>query len=136
MLHRDELIRRLVEEWMRKAEEDIKAADALLSVEFPLLFPSCFHSQQAVEKYLKALLTLHQVEFPRTHSIRELLDLINTFDKNIASELQSAVSLTPYGVESRYPGDLPEPKLDETREALEIARLVEKAVMNIIKTKT
>lgn len=81
MLHRDELIRRLVEEWMRKAEEDIKAADALLSVEFPLLFSSCFHSQQAVEKYLKALLTLHQVEFPRTHSIRELLDLINIFDK-------------------------------------------------------
>ncbi len=106
MPRKEELIRRLADEWIRKAEEDIKAAEALFDLEYPLFYPSCFHSQQAAEKYLKALLTLHQVEFPKTHSIRELLDLVHTFDENTAVKLQPAVSLTPYGVEARYPGEM------------------------------
>ena len=56
--------RRLLEQWLRKAETDLQAAQALLSHAPPLLYPSCFHAQQAAEKYLKAFLTWHQVEFP------------------------------------------------------------------------
>lgn len=127
--HKDELVRRLSAEWLRKAGDDVKAAEALLKQENPLLFPSCFHSQQAAEKYLKALLTLKQVEFPKTHSIRELLDLVKKFDEPLAERLEPAVYLTPYGVEARYPGDSPEPRIDEAGEALASARLVAEAVM-------
>ncbi|HOE12382.1 MAG TPA: HEPN domain-containing protein [bacterium] len=38
----------------------------------PFLYPACFHAQQAAEKYLNALLTWHQIEFPKTHSSLDL----------------------------------------------------------------
>jgi len=126
----DEVIRTIVGEWIHKANQDILSAEALLSHEPPLLYPSCFHSQQAAEKYLKAYLTQRQVEFPKTHSIREVLDLIKTVDDELATVLFPATALTPYGVEARYPGDIPEPSRQETEEAISLARKVRNAVMD------
>ena len=94
----------------------------------PLLYPSCFHSQPAAEKYLKAYLTQRQEEFPKTHSIREILDLIKTVDEELADTLLSAAALTPYGVDVRYPGEVPEPSQNESEEALVLARKVADAV--------
>jgi HEPN domain-containing protein len=48
----------LTRQWVDKAAQDLRAAESLLSVDPPLLYPSCFHSQQAAEKYLKAVLTM------------------------------------------------------------------------------
>ncbi len=58
--------------WWRKAAEDLAVARALRR------YPSarCFHAQQAVEKAIKALLTLHQIRFPKLHNISELLELL------------------------------------------------------------
>jgi HEPN domain-containing protein len=97
------------------------------------LHPSCFHSQQAAEKYLKAYLTRRQVEFPKTLSIRELLDLVKTFDSDLSETLLPASALTPYGVELRYPGEIAEPTRNETKEALGLARQVADTVMNRLK---
>lgn len=36
----------------------------------------CFHAEQCVEKYLKALLTLKAIDFPKTHNIAELVALL------------------------------------------------------------
>jgi len=35
-----------------------------------------FHAQQAVEKCLKAVLILHEIEFRKTHNLDELVDLL------------------------------------------------------------
>lgn len=123
-----EVIRKIVGEWVHKADQDIRAAETLLLQDPPLLDPSCFHSQQAAEKYLKAYLTQRQVEFPKTHSIREILDLVRTVDEELADTLLPAAALTPYGVEVRYPEDVPEPSQQETEEALMSARKVADAV--------
>jgi len=55
-------------EWARKAENDLKnATHALkLGAECPT-DTVCFHAQQCVEKYLKALLTFLGIDFPKTH---------------------------------------------------------------------
>jgi len=124
----DEVRRNLVGQWARKADQDYRAAESLLEDDPPLAYPSCFHSQQAAEKYLKALLTWHGVEFPKTHSLGELLDLLATVDATLAAGLASATSLNPYGVEVRYPGDLPEPDAAEARAALGLAKKVRDAV--------
>jgi HEPN domain-containing protein len=131
--HEDEIIRKIVGEWLHKADQDIRAAEALLLQDPPLFYPSSFHSQQAAEKYLKAYLTKLQVEFPKTHSIRELLYLVKPVDKELAETLQPAADLTPYGVEVRYPGDAPEPSRNETEEALALARQVADAVTRRLK---
>jgi len=126
----EEVIRKIVGEWIYKADQDITSAEALLSQDPPLLYPSCFHPQQAAEKYLKAYLTQRQVEFPKTHSIREVLNLVKTVDDELATELLPATALTPYGVEVRYPGDISEPSQQETEEAISPAKKVHDAVMD------
>ena len=126
----DEQVRRsLVDQWVQKADQDMRAAESLLADEPPLLYPSCFHSQQGAEKYLKALLTWREVEFPKTHVIGELLDLVATVDAQLAESLAGATALSPYGVEVRYPTDQPEPDHDEAVAALALASQVQKAIL-------
>lgn len=94
----EEVVRKIVGQWTRKAEQDFRAAEALLSQDPPLLYPSCFHSQQTAEKYLKAYVTQRQVEFPKPHNIREILELVKTVDEELAMKLLPAAALTPYTV--------------------------------------
>ena len=129
----EERVRReLVGQWMYKADQDIRAAESLLSGEPPLVYPSCFHCQQAAEKYLKAFLTWHQMEFPKTHSIREILNLVKGIDLQLAEQLMEAATLTAYGVEVRYPGDIPEPDSAEASTAFDLARKVRDAILRAL----
>jgi len=128
----DQARRQLVGQWRRKANMDLEAAKALLSREPPLLYPSCFHCQQAAEKYPKALLTWRQVEFPKTHVIGDLLDLLAKTDASLAESLAAATALNPYGVEVRYPGDLPEPDSADAAMAFDLAGKVRDAVMRAL----
>ena len=129
---KEEVIRKIVGDWVYKADQDIRSAETLLAQDPPLLYPSCFHSQQAAEKYLKAYLTWRQVEFPKTHSIREIIGLIKTVDEGLAMNLLPAAALTPYGVDVRYPGDVPEPKRRDTEVALALAGNVRDAVLKML----
>jgi HEPN domain-containing protein len=90
----------LVSGWLRKAESDRIAVDALVTA--GSLDAACFHAQQAVEKYLKAYLIDRQREFPFTHNLSKLLSECVAFDPGF-SELDGTIApLTPYAVELRY----------------------------------
>ena len=80
-----------------------------------------FHCQQAVEKYLKALLVRHQIEFPKTHDIAKLLDRVAAANANMAESLRNADVLKPFGVEVRYPSDAPELLPGGETEAIDMA---------------
>jgi HEPN domain-containing protein len=82
----EEEIRLLVAEWMKKAALDLKTT-VLLSPDAEFRDVVGFHAQQAAEKYLKALLTRHQIEFPKTHVIRRLLILLESVDPAMADAL-------------------------------------------------
>jgi HEPN domain-containing protein len=125
----EEVLKAVVRQWLAKAAEDFKAAETLLDSKPPLLYPACFHAQQAAEKFIKAILTRHQIEFPKTHSIRQLLDLAAPAQPDLTHDLKDAVMLTPYGVDIRYPGDAPEPNIQEAKQAVALARKVRDAVM-------
>ena len=81
---------------------------------------------------MKALLTWHGVDFPKTHDIERLFELLERVDAKTASALTDAAYLTPYGVEIRYPGDMPEPNLAEAREAEGLARKVRDTIMELL----
>ncbi|NIA07786.1 MAG: HEPN domain-containing protein [Actinobacteria bacterium] len=122
----------IVRQWTRKAETDLKAAEALCAQYPPLLYPACFHAQQCAEKYLKAFLTWQQVEFPKTHALGELLDLVNQVNEDLADKLSGLTVLNPYGVEVRYPSDIPEPNRQQAEEALELGRFVRKTILSAL----
>jgi HEPN domain-containing protein len=121
MAPRDELTRQLVRDWLAKADEDLAVAQHLLSHDPQYLAIIAFHAQQAAEKHLKAALVRHQVEFPKTHDIQELLNLIGCADACLAESLQAAAILTPYGAQIRYPSDLGDVTRADSERAVEIA---------------
>ncbi len=63
-----------------------------------------FHCQQGAEKYLKANLQNMGLPVPRTHDLKELLNLLLPHDATLASLLSLLTSLNRYAVEYRYPG--------------------------------
>ena len=104
-------------EWLRKAQNDLRASKLLFHE--GLLDESTFHSQQASEKALKAMITSLKKHPPKTHSIERLLAMIeNKVDVSWAYE-ENLPALTYYAVEIRYPA--PPVSMEEAEEALRIA---------------
>lgn len=128
----EDIKRGFVQQWIEKAESDFGAAEHLFSQDTPYLDAIGFHAQQAAEKYLKAFLVDHQIEFPKTHSIAELLDLGAMADPDLTVGLKDAIALTPYGVDIRYPIDFPKMTKDKAREALELARKVRDRLLPLL----
>lgn len=128
----DEPQRALIRQWLAKADEDFELLGYL--DEERNRFPTAvvFHAQQAAEKYVKALLVRHGVEFPKTHDISELLRLLAPLDPATASDLAEADWLTPFGAAIRYPGDYPHIRPGDEQRAVELAQQVRDTVMRLL----
>ena len=113
----------VVHEWIAKAENDLKNATYTLKLgrECPT-DTVCFHAQQSVEKYLKALLVREGVDFPKTHDLEVLTNLLPPRIRPRLTAGEQA-GLTDYATGARYPGwsDIP---LTEARGAVRLARRV------------
>jgi HEPN domain-containing protein len=117
--------------WLFRAKEDIAVIEKLFESE-PELYAStiCFHAQQAVEKFLKAFLVFHNIDFPKSHDLDYLLLECKKIDaKNFDIDLGS---LTDFGVSIRYPDDFYLPDKDETAQYRGIALKVKKVIEDII----
>ena len=118
----------VVRQWVQKAENDLK--NAAYTLKLGVNGPTdtvCFHAQQCVEKYLKALLVLHGIEFARVHHIG---DLINRLPARLRPDLtpEEQEQLTDYAVSTRYPGDYERIPLVEARHAVQVARRLRKQI--------
>ena len=122
----------LVQQWIEQAGEDLGLAGDLVSRDTPYLLAVAFHSQQAVEKYLKAFLVHHQCEFPKTHDIGQILDLVATVDQSLAEALRPAADLNPYAVGARYPGDVPDVSQDDAKDAFGLAQTVRDKIVPVL----
>jgi HEPN domain-containing protein len=94
-----------VDKWLFRANEDLAVIDRLIQTD-PQAYTStiCFHAQQAVEKYLKALLAWKAVDFPRTHDVDFLLAECRKVSPGQFDQIDLK-SLTDFGVTMRYPDD-------------------------------
>lgn len=90
-----------VQQWLGKAEQDLAAARVLFGSGLEHYENVGFHAQQAAEKYIKAFLVRHQVEFTKIHDLARLRALVAQVDAELATALAPADVLTPYGVEFR-----------------------------------
>ena len=122
----------VVREWVEKAENDLKnAAHTLEMGEDCPTDTVCFHAQQCVEKYLKALLTLRDVDSPRIHDVEELVALLPG-DVEVKLSVEEQRRLTDYATVTRYPGDYEPIALDEARQAVKMARRARREIRRIL----
>jgi HEPN domain-containing protein len=98
-------MKQITQEWVDKAEGDFATAQRELQVqEMPNYDAVCFHSQQCVEKYLKACLQEENIAFNRIHDLSRLLDLLLPVEPRWEALRPTLEVLTAYAVEFRYPG--------------------------------
>ncbi len=94
-----------VEDWVKKAEDNYTSALTLARRKsHPVPDVICNQCQQCAEKYLKALLIRHGVDFPKTHDLRILEDLVSHVEPDIRLVDEQLQLLNPYGIDVRYPG--------------------------------
>jgi HEPN domain-containing protein len=121
-------------EWVVKAENDLtNAAHTLKLRETCPTDTVCFHAQQCVEKYLKAILVLEKIDFPKTHDLERLVALVPA---GLRPELtlEEQARLTEYATVARYPGweEIP---LASARRAVAAARRVRREVRRVLPRK-
>jgi len=120
----EEVVRRLAGDWLAKAAVDLLVCERLLGQGAAFFETVAFHAQQAAEKSLKALLVARQVEFPKTHDIARLVELVTPGDERLAEALADAAELTPFGVEYRYPGEYAPVTAEAANACVSLARKV------------
>ena len=73
----------------------------------------------------------HDVDFPYTHDLQELLALCSEHG-GWPAEVRPARKLTYYAISARYPGEADEVSLKEASDAVKLARLVRDAVRSAL----
>ena len=85
---------------------------------------SWIEAQQAAEKALKAICVRHSLDFPKTHSLVILMDILESANLEIPPDVKVADVLTQYAVQVRYPGWIEDVVEAEYQHAIELARRV------------
>ena len=90
---------------LRLAQRDQVAVESfktLPEIDFAII---AFHAQQCIEKCMKAVLSKHEITYPRTHDLDDLCELLAEagLDMPVSRELLN--DITPYAVTSRYEVD-------------------------------
>ncbi|MDY6865123.1 MAG: HEPN domain-containing protein [Halobacteriota archaeon] len=107
--------------WLKRAKSNMARAKAGKFSPEILYEDICFDAQQAVEKALKCLCIIHEIQFPKTHDIAYLLELLEIEGVSIPDKVSTARLLTDYAVEARYPGEYEPVDEKEYLTALKIA---------------
>ncbi len=121
--------------WLSTAKRDLERAAT--SLELGDRGAAVFWAQQAAEKALKALLLAFRGSFPKTHSIRRLVEELGLDLGLSKEELEDAYELTQYYYLSRYP-DIVEGVPDDAisrrtaERAVEAARRIVRAAEEVL----
>lgn len=123
-----------INKWFSFAQDDLSMAR--IAFKEKIYNQVCFHSQQGGEKMLKGFLKDKKQNVPKTHRLKELLELCSNIDAEFRILKDKCVSLDRYYIPTRYPdalpGALPEgmPVKEDAQEALSILEEIRDFVQN------
>jgi len=120
--------------WLEYADENLRSARLLLDSE---LFNPCLQNvQQAVEKMLKALMVESTKKIKKTHSINELVNILDKHGLNVDMTEDDCDLLDSIYLPSKYPlgGILPdfEPDLQTCSKCVALAERVWDSVTSLL----
>lgn len=121
-----------VSEWIEKADHDLGSAK-IIFLHLPDYFDTiAFHCQQAVEKYVKAVLVYYNIDFQRSHDLVYLLDLLTRKIDIDEVTFRKAFTLNNFSVQIRYPNKIVKLSKEELETAIQIADEFQLFALNII----
>jgi HEPN domain-containing protein len=113
--------------WLQFAGEDLCVAQTILKQETGAPRHACWLAQQAAEKAIKAALVFLQTDFPKSHDLDALRNLLPD-EWRIKSDFPDLADLTEWAVEARYPGDWPDAMPADARKAVEQAGAILRSI--------
>ena len=115
----------IVREWLEKADEDFEFAHLNLQGKKPFYAQICFHFHQAAEKYLKAYIIAHELEFVKIHDLWMLLRTCLSKDPSLEKLREACEYLNAFYVETRYPVHWPTNfSYEEAKKSLEYIEMI------------
>lgn len=130
----DEATSTIVRQWLHKAESDLLNIRNNLAAERIPTDTVCFHAQQAIEKFLKAVLIANGRNIAKTHDLVKLLTDVADIIPELLQYEERLEEISEYSVGVRYPDDYYEPELVEAEKAFAVAQQIEKIVKNTLGT--
>ena len=109
-------------EWLNRARSSL--AIAKNRVPDVYLEDLCYEAQQAAEKAIKAVMIARNIDFPYVHNVALLLSMLEEHGISIPNTVRRAARLTPYAVDTRYPGVSTPVDEHEYVDAVDIADIV------------
>ena len=117
------------EEWVYKAEQDLKSAKLLLANK--LTSPAIYHTQQCGEKALKAFLAFKNMIVPKSHNLDELCLKCCELEESFNTIYMNAIDLNGFDVRFRYPGTVLDPSVKDVQNAI----IDSEIIFNFVKSK-
>lgn len=112
-------------EWIKKADDDLRTAETMITIEEPPIWIICYHCQQVAEKYLKAYLVKNDLGFREVHNLVYLFKLCVGKDVDFKKIEEDLKLLNPYAVTTRYPFvETREYTIEEAKEAIAKAKKI------------
>lgn len=119
-------MKNLYQNWRKDAAEDVEMAELLYQASY--FRGSCFHAQQAIEKYIKSRLLQKGWDLEKTHNIARLAALCREYKIKISIKGNEIIFIDSIH-RGRYPGEagllpLKEPSKEEAARAIHIAKAI------------
>jgi HEPN domain-containing protein/predicted nucleotidyltransferase len=121
-----------IREWLQKADNDLKNAVHTLKLGRDCPTDTvCFHAQQCIEKYLKALLVFQAIPFGKTHDLDVLMTLlpVRRRPRLVRNDRRR---ITKYAAVIRYPLAGEDVSLAQARKEVAIARRVRREIRRLL----
>jgi len=123
-------------EWIKASTSDLRTISRIIDDEY-LTHIVAFHSQQSIEKSLKAYLEFKNKKVPKVHKLQTLFDIVEI--EFIINE-NTLQLLDKLYIDSRYPGDmglLPygNPTIEDAQEFYKFAQDIFEKISKILKIK-
>ena len=115
--------------WIEFAKNDLLVARELDTEKHFVYRAILTHSQQALEKYLKAFLLFRNESIKRTHDLLILCKMCERFDETFIIFDQELTWVSVQYLQSRYPDDFEDIEIDESEKALSIAVRFEEFIL-------
>lgn len=117
------------EKWIKKAEQDLFVIENIINISDAPYEICCFHAQQAAEKYLKAYLTAHNIDFLKTHMLFVLVKQCVDCNKRFLDILSNSKKLENFAVTPRYPDEMEDLNLFDAQQAYQNALTIKEFVI-------